>query len=318
VRTFLAAPPQLLSAARRQRRQAGALARRLRRDAGRIAERHGLEVQLGAPELMLGAVRWHSVHHRRVYISQLSIAPARTFQLAVQLAHLEAQDEVDAVLGEARFTSDNAVQLARRTLNSYWAAALIMPYREFAARCAQAPARHRSARRAFGRQLRAAAHPPDHAAEARRGRRAVLLPAHRSRRQRLEAPRWRGLPVRTPRRRLPAVERPFMLFHAGEIVTQRSSCPTGSATSRSRALSAQAAARSVRRGRSAQCAGLCAEHAGQLVYADGPRPSRPRSSAAPATCAIARLRRARAPPIGSSMRPDRYREAGAPFAFAGE
>lgn len=288
--------------------------------ARRISEAHRLEVQLGSPELMLGAVRWHSVHHRRVYISQLLDPAARTFQLAVQLAHLEAQDQVDAVLGEARFTSENAERLLRRTLNSYWAAALVMPYREFA----RAARKHRHdidlLRREFGVSFEQVAH----------------------RLTTLQKPGEEGVPfffVRIDRagnvsKRLDGAGFPFARHgggcplwnvHAcfstpGEIVTQRLELPDGQRFfSIARTVSAGGGAFGsprMLRAVALACAGDQAEH---LVYADG-------TDAVPATliggachlCHRPNCVARSAPPIGCSIRPDRYREAGAPFAFAGE
>jgi len=66
----------------------------------------------------------------------LTIAPnleqgQQTFQLAVQLAHLEMAKMLEEVAEQASFSSDSALALARIGLASYFAGALVLPYRAF-------------------------------------------------------------------------------------------------------------------------------------------------------------------------------------------
>jgi len=67
----------------------------------------------------------------------LTIADAepgqRAFQLATQLAYLEAGDAIDRLADEGRFSSSEARALARIGLASYFAGALVLPYARFLA-----------------------------------------------------------------------------------------------------------------------------------------------------------------------------------------
>jgi len=288
--------------------------------ARRISEKHGLEVQLGPPEIMMGAGRWHNVHHKRVYISQLLDPSSRTFQLAVQLAHLEARERIDAVLNEGQFRSDNARGLARRALTSYWAAALVMPYRPFA-RAAEKCRRDIDVLRAeFGASFEQVTH----------------------RLTTLQKPGEEGVPfffIRVDRagnvsKRLDGAGFPFARHgggcplwnvHAcfsapGEILTQKLELPDGQRfLSVARTVATGGGAYGSPRTLRAVALACSEEHAGRVVYADG------LEAAAPALIGVGChlchrpdcLARS-APPIGREIRSDRYREGSVPYPFAGE
>jgi predicted transcriptional regulator/transcriptional regulator with XRE-family HTH domain len=53
------------------------------------------------------------------------------FKLAAELAYLEFGDLIDDMVTEGNFTSDEAVKLARLGLANYFAAATVLPYRQF-------------------------------------------------------------------------------------------------------------------------------------------------------------------------------------------
>jgi len=53
------------------------------------------------------------------------------FRLAAELAYLEFGDLIDDMVTEGNFTSDEAVKLARLGLANYFAAATVLPYRQF-------------------------------------------------------------------------------------------------------------------------------------------------------------------------------------------
>lgn len=288
--------------------------------AARIKDKHGLEVQLGPPEIMLGAVRWHSVHHKRVYVSQRLDQSSRTFQLAVQLAHLEAQGDIDTALTEGRFESKNAQRFARRALTSYWAAALIMPYRPFARAAHKARHDIEALRREFGTSFEQVAH----------------------RLTTLQRPGEEGVPfffLRIDRagnvsKRLDGAGFPFARHGGGcplwnvhscfstpgELLTQRLELPDGQRFfSIARTVSAGGGSFGSPRTLRAIALACSEEYAGHLVYADGS------DAVAPALiggachlCHRPNCVARSAPPIGRDIRPDRYREAGVPFAFAGE
>ena len=62
------------------------------------------------------------------------IEPAQqAFQLANQLAHLEANSTIEATVAEAEFSGDDARKLTVVGLANYFAGALLLPYRRFLA-----------------------------------------------------------------------------------------------------------------------------------------------------------------------------------------
>ncbi|HTU54064.1 MAG TPA: short-chain fatty acyl-CoA regulator family protein [Acetobacteraceae bacterium] len=100
-----------------------ALAERLRRA-------HGLTVTV---QPLAGALRRYDPAARLLALSEALPRESRGFQMAFQLALLEARDAVDAVLAAAHPSSPEAAMLIRIGLLNYVAAALLMPYSPFLA-----------------------------------------------------------------------------------------------------------------------------------------------------------------------------------------
>jgi len=68
----------------------------------------------------------------RVLVLNPYLAPAtRDFQLAMQIAQLEATGEADAIAGNAAFRTAEAYEICRIGLFNYFAGALLLPYRKF-------------------------------------------------------------------------------------------------------------------------------------------------------------------------------------------
>lgn len=97
-----------------------------------LAENHQLDLRLTDDGLLRGALRWHDYHRRRIYISERIDQAGRRFQAALQIAILEQEEPIAALVAESRLVSEDGKRLVRRALQSYWAAALLMPYRAFA------------------------------------------------------------------------------------------------------------------------------------------------------------------------------------------
>lgn len=286
----------------------------------RLRERHGLRVRFVDPEIMLGALRWHDRHREQIWISHLLDHPARQFQLALQLALLEAGEEIARILSAGRFGGENARRLTRRALAGYWAGALLMPYRPFA-RAARA-ARHdiEALANMFGVSFEQVAH----------------------RLTTLQRPGEEGVPFFFLRidpagnvsKRLDSAGFPFARHGGGcplwnvhsafqapqRIVPQWVELPDGQRFfSIARTVVAGGGAHGAPRVTRAVALGCAAEHAGMLVYADG----MDQAAATPIGVACHLCHRPRciaraAPPIGREMRPDDNRETGIPFAFAGD
>jgi len=98
----------------------------------RLSSHHKLRVRHLPPEVMLGSMRRLDRHRKEVLFDDSLDTASFNFQLAQQLAYLEFQDEIGAALKAGQFTTKSGELLAHRSLASYAAAALIMPYSAFA------------------------------------------------------------------------------------------------------------------------------------------------------------------------------------------
>ncbi|MCK7660841.1 acetate metabolism transcriptional regulator RamB [Corynebacterium sp. CCM 8835] len=77
-----------------------------------------------------------TLHHLDPESGTLSLSPRlnsgqRAFRMAAELAHLEATDILGEAVDSGHFTSEESRILAARGVGSYYAAALLMPYRRF-------------------------------------------------------------------------------------------------------------------------------------------------------------------------------------------
>jgi predicted transcriptional regulator/DNA-binding XRE family transcriptional regulator len=107
----------------------------------RLQERHGVRIVRGDPEVAPGssarapelALR-HYAMDRKVLCLAPNLTPAQeAFQVATQLAFLEASALIDQVASEGAFSTQEARALCRIGLAHHFAGALIMPYMPFLA-----------------------------------------------------------------------------------------------------------------------------------------------------------------------------------------
>ena len=286
----------------------------------RIQDKHGLEVRFTDDGLLMGAQRWHDYHRRRIYLNESLDHSQRRFQLALQLAVLEQDSSIAAEVEQGRFASDDSRVLVRRALQSYWAAALLMPYGAF---------------------LRSAADLKyDVALLAARFAVSFEQAAHRL--TTLQKPGAEGVPFFFLRvdqagnvsKRLDGAGFPFarhgggcplwnihhVFLTPGKVDAQLIELPDGQ-----RFVSI---ARTVRAGSGAfgkpgvlrAVALACAEkHLEKLVYASALKGTAPASIGV--TCRICHRPRCiarSAPPLGREVLPDRFRDSGIPFAFSSD
>lgn len=284
----------------------------------RLKAKHAISVRFVDPEVILGALRWHDQHRERLYLSQLLDHPARRFQLALQIALLEAKEQIDRVLAEGRLESDNARRLTRRALANYWAAAFMMPYRPFLRAARKSRHDIEALSREFGASFEQVAH----------------------RLTTLQQPGEEGVPfffLRLDRagnvsKRLdgggfPLARHggacPLWNVHAtferlGEVLAQRLELPDGqrfiSIARTVRAGGGSYNAPSALRSVALTCPDEFASH---LVYADALTAAEPTPiGVACHLCHRPRCIARSAPPIGREIRGDDYRETAAPFSFA--
>ena len=111
----------------RMRMHRGELAGELSR---RLTEVHGVHI---SRRIDLGDTVLHrySPESRTMEISTNLSAGQRVFRMATELAYLEVGDLIDQMVTEGKFTSEESRKLARLGLANYFAAAAVLPYRQF-------------------------------------------------------------------------------------------------------------------------------------------------------------------------------------------
>lgn len=96
--------------------------------AERLRHQHGLIVSV---QPLPGALRVFDAANRMLILSEDLPRESRGFQMAFQLALLEAQKPVEAIVKRAEPSTKDAAELLRIGLLNYVAAALLMPYEAF-------------------------------------------------------------------------------------------------------------------------------------------------------------------------------------------
>jgi predicted transcriptional regulator/transcriptional regulator with XRE-family HTH domain len=94
-----------------------------------LEKRHGirLAVSAGGGEVL----RRYDSRSKVLYLGPYLDASSRAFQLAFQIAALERQTEIDAIITRAGFRTPEAGDICRIGLRNYFAGALVLPYGRF-------------------------------------------------------------------------------------------------------------------------------------------------------------------------------------------
>ena len=285
-----------------------------------LEARRGLRVRCLPSDVMVGAVRRFDQHRNELVINDTLDGASRRFQLALQVAYFDLREAIDDALADGQFATDNARQLARRSLGGYGAAAILMPYQRF----------HRAAEE---RQY-------DVEALARTFRTSFEQASHRL--TTLQRPGREGVPFFFVRvdaagnisKRLDGAGFPFAR-HGGscpiwavhetfrrprELLTQWIELPDGERFfTIARTVTAGGGAHGAQSVTRAVALGCAARDAGRLIYAEGRDIARETPTPIGVTCRVCHrpscLARAE-PPIGRQVLADEYRRLGAPFGFA--
>jgi predicted transcriptional regulator/transcriptional regulator with XRE-family HTH domain len=286
-----------------------------------LKARHDLRVRRLPANVMVGSIRRLDRHRKELLLDDSLDAASQSFQLALQLAYLELQPEVDAVLGEGSFATETGERLTRRALASYAAAGVVMPYSAFA----RAVEARRYDVEALGRQFGA----------------SFEQIAHRL--TTLQKPGQERVPFFFIRvdsagnvsKRLDGAGFPFARHGGGcplwsvhqtfrtprEIVTQWLELPDGQRFfSIARTVTAGGGGFGAQRVERAIALGCAAEHAGRLVYTQN-QPGFGAEAATPigVTCHLCHRTECTArsaPPIGRQVMLDDIRRTSAPFGFS--
>jgi hypothetical protein len=96
-----------------------------------LRQRYAVDVEIRPAELMQTHARRYDQLSRRLEISEMLPPSSRLFQIAHQIAFLGFRDTIDRIVATGEFTSREAAALTRAALASYFAGAVLMPYRLF-------------------------------------------------------------------------------------------------------------------------------------------------------------------------------------------
>lgn len=101
----------------------------------RLREKHQLAVRILPYEVMPQLRRRLDLHARQVQLAEMLSPESRVFEMALQLAALEQREAITQLVAGSQLADATARELLTRHLESYFAAALIMPYGRFLRAC---------------------------------------------------------------------------------------------------------------------------------------------------------------------------------------
>jgi len=288
--------------------------------AGYFKARHGLRVRRLPPEVMVGSTRRLDRHRREVLLSDELDNASQTFQLALQLAYLELDEDVAAIARDGSFATESGERLTRRALASYAAAALLMPYTAFARAVEARRYDIEALSRQFGASFEQVAH--------------RLTTLQKPGQERVPFFFIRVDEAGNISKRLDGAGFPFARHGGGcplwnvhqafrtprQIVTQWLELPDGQRFfSVARTVTAGGGGYGKPRVERAIALGCSAEHASRLIYTDGHPQGPDQATPIGVTCRICHRTECTArsaPPIGRQILPDDIRRTSAPFGFS--
>lgn len=295
------------------------LAQTLTEDGGlvkHLLSRHGLTVRRLPTDVMVGSVRRLDLHRKQLLLDDALDAASRTFQMALQIAHLEMTEEIEAVCVTGTFATESGERLTRRALASYAAAAIVMPYGAFARAAETKRYDIEALARQFGTSFEQTAH------------RLTTLQKPGS--ERVPFFFIRVDPAGNVSKRLDGAGFPFARHGGGcplwsvhsafrtprEIVTQWLELPDGQRFfSIARTVTAGGGGFGAPRVERAIALGCAAEHAGKLIYADTTLETPTPIGVTCRLCHRTECTARSAPPIGRQILADDIRRTSAPFGF---
>ena len=281
--------------------------------------RHNLRVRRLPPEVMVGSTRRLDHHRREVLLSDELDNASQTFQLALQLAYMELDADIAAVMREGSF-SESGERLTRRALASYAAAAVLMPYTAFARAVEARRYDVEALSRQFGASFEQVAH--------------RLTTLQKPGQERVPFFFIRVDEAGNISKRLDGAGFPFARHGGGcplwnvhqafrtprQIVTQWLELPDGQRFfSIARTVTAGGGGYGKPRVERAIALGCAAEHAPRLIYTEGHAQTPETATPIGVTCRICHRTECTArsaPPIGRQILPDDIRRTTAPFGFS--
>lgn len=287
-----------------------------------LRARHGLKVRRLPAEIMSGFTRRLDQHRDELLLSNRLDAASLNFQLALQLAYLELNGEIEGLLKPAGLKTASGERLTRRALASYAAAAFLMPYSAFAKAAESRRYDVEALARQFGTSFEQTAH--------------RLTTLQKPGQERVPFFFIRVDPAGNVSKRLDGAGFPFarhgggcplwtvhQVFRTpGEVVTQWLELPEGERYfSVARTVSAGGGGYGAPRVERAIALVCAAEHAHKLIYAQGRIGSAASAEPTPIGIACRLCHRAKCParsvpPIGRQVVADDFLRLDAPFGLA--
>lgn len=285
-----------------------------------LTRRKGVRVRYLPADVLMDSLRRYDRHNEQLLLSDTLDAASRSYQLAVHIAYTALRSEIAQIVRGQAFSGKTATSLVRRALAGYGAAALLMPYEKFARAVEARRYDVEALARQFGASFEQVAH--------------RLTTLNRPGRERVPFFFLRVDEAGNVSKRLDGAGFPFAAHgggcplwnvHAafrrpGEVLTQWLELPDGQRFfSLARTVVAGGGSHTSPRVYRAIALACAAEHAGQLVYADGADPRTGAATLIGVTCRLCDRAACTArshPPIGREILPDDYRRAEQPFSFA--
>lgn len=96
----------------------------------RLETKHRLRTRIVPHTVMANTLRRYDRHRQTLFLSELLDQPGRSFQLAYQIGYFENLQDIDEIVYLSGLRSDSARLVARISLANYFAAAVLMPYKQ--------------------------------------------------------------------------------------------------------------------------------------------------------------------------------------------
>jgi predicted transcriptional regulator len=269
---------------------------------------------------MVGWTRRFERHRDELCLDQSLDASTRQFQIALQIAYLDLHKEIAECAAQGSFATENAQRLTERALANYAAAALLMPYREFAKAVDSLHYDVEALARQFGTSFEQTAHRLTTLQKAGQERVPfffIRVDAAGNVSKRLDGA---GFPFARHGGGCPLWSVHKVFSTSQEIVTQWLELPDGQRFfSIARTVTAGGGSYDVPRIERAVALGCSAEHASHLVYAKRYGTEPPRYTPIGVSCGLchrADCTARAAPPIGRQVMSDEYLRPKSPFGFS--
>ncbi|MCB2049039.1 MAG: DUF2083 domain-containing protein [Novosphingobium sp.] len=279
--------------------------------------RQGVRVRFLPPDVMLGALRRFDRHNQQLLLADTLDAASRDYQMAVHIAHTALRSEISRTVREQDIGATNTEALVRRALAAYAAAALLMPYGAFARAVEMRRYDIEALARQFGASFEQVAHrltTLQRPGDSRVPFFFIRVDEAGNVSKRLDGA---GFPFAAHGGGCPLWSVHSVFRRPGEIVTQWLELPDGQKFfSIARTVTAGGGSYETPRVMRAIALACAAEHAKDLVYAEGSDEAGTPIGVTCRLCNRAECHARALPPIGRDVLPDDYRRSFAPFEFA--